>query len=452
MQTTQLIDCWRTGSSIFDLTRPLFIGILNLTPDSFSDGGDFVSAESALAQARHLVRRGARLLDLGAESTRPGAIPITEAEEWKRLGPVLEQLRREIPGIALSVDTRHTGIAVKALEQGVSVINDVTGFRNPGMLHLARSRNCGVIAMRSRLQNGGLFMPDYAGGKGATAERVIQEMRDIRNDLLDAGIDQERILLDPGFGFGTTYEEDLALWNALPELPRLLEWPQEHVCIGISRKRFVAWRAGTPDIPPQQRDTLTDSAHQQLLEAGFRVFRTHEVPEPFIRRAEAKDASAVAQVQVSSWRAAYRGILPESLLSELSIKGLEEVCRNLIASPPSPSHHIWLLERSAEIQGFAAVGPCRETDLDPAVIAELYAIYLLPETWRLGHGRELLRQSLRDLESMGFQAVTLWVLERNVSARKFYESTGWRLDGASRTEWHEGYALREVRYRIEMKD
>lgn len=256
---------------------PLFLGILNLTPDSFSDGGRFLDPAAALAQARRLVEAGAGMLDLGAESTRPGAEPLAPQDEWARLAPVIAPLRAARPDLPLSVDTRHAEVARPALAAGVAVVNDVAGFSDPAMLDLARTTGCGLIAMRSRPSGAGFLMPPYQGEGEAEAGRAIAELEDVRNRLLGAGIAPDRILLDPGFGFGTTFPEDLALWKALPDLPRILDWPAERFCLGLSRKRFLAWRAGTPELPPSERDPLTAAAHAEAATWGYRVFRTHAI-------------------------------------------------------------------------------------------------------------------------------------------------------------------------------
>ena len=256
---------------------PLFIGILNLTPDSFSDGGRFLEPDAALVQARSLVLAGAGMLDLGAESTRPGAAAVDAPAEWARLEAVLPLLAQSLPGLPLSLDTRHAEVAARGLAAGVSVINDVTGFSDPGMLGLAQATTCGLIAMRSRSQAGSLQMPAYDDPAPRPAEAAIAELGAVGNRLQRAGIQAGRVLLDPGFGFGTTYLEDAALWGALPRLGDSLAWPVDRICIGISRKRFLALRAGTPHLPPRQRDDLTRAAHAEAIHWGYRVFRTHAI-------------------------------------------------------------------------------------------------------------------------------------------------------------------------------
>jgi len=254
---------------------PLFIGILNATPDSFSDGGRFLEPEAAVAQALALRALGARMLDVGAESTRPGAWPITEAEEWNRVEPVLAALLRATPELPLSLDTRHAAVAERGLGLGVAVLNDVTGFSCPAMLDLAVRSGCGVIAMRSRLQDGRLVMPDYGGPGGSDDSEACAELAQVRDRLLGAGVGLDGVLLDPGFGFGTTYLEDEALWRGLATLSARLHWPTDRFCLGLSRKRFLAWRAGDPALPAADRDGLTARAHEEAFALGFRVFRTH---------------------------------------------------------------------------------------------------------------------------------------------------------------------------------
>jgi dihydropteroate synthase len=270
---------WWIGSGSLDLEKPVFLGILNITPDSFSDGGLHLEPTAALTQASRLLRDGADLLDLGAESTRPGASSITPESEWARLQPVLTGLKASLPKVPLSLDTRHAEVARQGLALNIAILNDITGFSDPLMLDLARQTACGLIAMRSRVVDGRLFMPEYGSEGEASAHSAIGEMKEIKDRLIEAGIDPERILLDPGFGFGTTFREDSALWKSLPDLPRALDWPAQRICIGISRKRFLAWRAGAKTLAPGQRDELTQEAHEEAKSWGYRVFRTHEVKE-----------------------------------------------------------------------------------------------------------------------------------------------------------------------------
>ena len=252
---------------------PLFIGILHLTPDSVSDGGRHASPEAALAQSRHLLSKGFRMLDLGAESTRPGAEPLEAGVEWERLRPALSLLRRELPDVPLSVDTRHAEVAERALDLGAAVLNDVTGFRDAAMLELSAKRDCGLIAMRSRMDGKHFVMPPYEAEGERTADRALSELAEIRNRLRAAGIADARVALDPGFGFGTTFTEDATLWEALRGLP-------DRLCIGVSRKRFTAFKVGQQDLPPEERDGLTAALHAEAAARGARIFRSHEATLP----------------------------------------------------------------------------------------------------------------------------------------------------------------------------
>ncbi len=253
------------------------MGILNVTPDSFSDGGRFLAPAAAVARAQVLMESGARMLDLGAESTRPGAAPIDPRAEWDRIEPVMSALRLALSMVPLSLDTRHAAVAARGLATGIAVINDVTGFAESKMLDLVADSSCGLIAMRSRSTGQVLHMPPYEDPAPKSADQAITELLQVRDRLRAAGIPDGRVLLDPGFGFGTTYPEDLALWEALPRLAAALAWPVDRICLGLSRKRFLAAKAGTPGLPPDQRDGLTAAAHAEALELGYRVFRTHAI-------------------------------------------------------------------------------------------------------------------------------------------------------------------------------
>jgi len=439
---------WHTSSGSLPLDDPLYLGILNITPDSFSDGGRFCEPKAALAQGLNLVESGANLLDLGAESTRPGASPVEDAEEWSRLEPVLEGLRSALPRLPISLDTRHAPVALRGLARGAAILNDICGFEDRDLLDLARNSHCGLIAMRSRTKDGRLVMPPYDDPTPMEAETALGELRGIRKRLIEEGIEPERILLDPGFGFGTTYREDLALWEALPRMSEALDWPAERICIGISRKRFLARRAGRVELPPDQRDGLSEAAHAEARRHGFRVFRTHAIPAPLVRPARLEDAQAIASVHVASWRAAYRGMLPESHLEGLSSAEKEVTTRNLLAHPEA-RHCLLVLERGGRILGFAATGPASGEAAEGS--GEIYAIYLQPSVWNRGFGRLLMDQALASLRGEGFDRVLLWVLERNARARHFYLAGGWSEDGTSRTQWQGGIAIREVRYRLNIQ-
>lgn len=430
---------WLHSGGFLDLSEPRYLGILNLTPDSFSDGGRFQAPAVAVAQAETLMRGGAALLDLGAESTRPGAAPVTEAEEWKRLEPVLSALSESPIRLPLSLDCRRGGVARRAVARGVGVLNDVEGFRAPDMLDLALRGDFGLIAMRSTLAEDRLWMPPYEGpGRGLAP--LVAELREVRNRLLAVGLPPERILLDPGFGFGTTLADDRALWEALPELPNLIDWPRERFCLGLSRKRFIAHREEDPALPPLLRDPGTHRTHEAALGLGYRVFRSHSLPSPRVRCAAPSDCLAIARVQVAAWQKGYRDILPESLLLGLTPDQEARHCRDQLHIRPGG---LRVLERASRIQGFAALS----SEGDPP---ELQALYLHPTAWDLGLGRLLHDDALGELRRKGSRSARLWVLERNLRAQTFFQRCGWTPDGAQRTRWHQGIALRELAFRISL--
>lgn len=266
---------WQIKNNCISLRNPLFLGILNLTPDSFSDGGRYVNVDSAISHAVHLTNLGASIIDIGAESTRPGASTVTPEVEWDRLKSVIEVMQTELPCIPISLDTRHALVASCGIAAGVAIINDVSGFKDPTMLRVVQNSNCGLIAMRSRIENGNISMPPYNQQGQDQPNKIVRELKAIRDNLLDHNICKERILLDPGFGFGTSFDEDTTIWNSLKTIPEMLTWPTERFCIGLSRKRFLAWRSGNPSVPPIRRDKLTAKAHREAIALGYRVFRTH---------------------------------------------------------------------------------------------------------------------------------------------------------------------------------
>lgn len=206
------------------------LGILNVTPDSFSDGGTYYDAEKALAAITRMVEEGVDAIDIGAESTRPGAMPITAEEEWRRLKPVLSQMQKHIP---ISIDTRHVETAKNALELGADWINDVSGFSDKAMIEAVRNSHCVVVVMHS------LSIP-------ADSKQVLPPDTDVVQILLDfaceriailqlAGIARERIIFDPGIGFGKTAAQSLAILRQIDRFSTL----GVQLLIGHSRKSFL---------------------------------------------------------------------------------------------------------------------------------------------------------------------------------------------------------------------
>jgi dihydropteroate synthase len=243
--------------------RPAVMGILNVTPDSFSDGGKFIAPEHALAQARRMIAEGADIIDIGAESTRPyGAQPVSADEEMERLQPVLADVVSL--GVPVSIDSMKSIVVAWALDAGAAIANDVWGLqRDPDMAKLLAARHSPVIIMHNREQ----------------ADASIDIMSDIAEffarslDIADrAGISRDNIVLDPGIGFGKTSEQSMTALARLNEIS-LFGLP---LLVGASRKRFIS--SVTPS-EPQQRLGGSIAAHLLAAQGGARIIRTHDVSE-----------------------------------------------------------------------------------------------------------------------------------------------------------------------------
>ena len=260
----RVLDC---GRHRFDLSRPLVMGILNVTPDSFSDGGRYVDRARALDHARGMAADGADLIDVGGESTRPGAAPVTEEDELARVVDITATLAGE--GLAVSVDTRKPAVMRSAIAAGAAMINDVAALTAPGALAACAQGGVGVCLMHMR--------GDPASMQQApTYTDVVGEVRDFllarAGACLAAGIARERIVLDPGFGFGKTLAHNLELLRALPELAAA-GYP---VMAGLSRKSSlgqITGRAAAERLPASLAAALAAVAR------GAAIVRVHDVRE-----------------------------------------------------------------------------------------------------------------------------------------------------------------------------
>jgi dihydropteroate synthase len=243
------------------------MGILNVTPDSFSDGGRFRAPGPALSRARTLAAEGADLVDVGGESTRPGAPPVSAAEEAARVVPVIEALKRELD-VLVSADTRKAEVARLALSAGADVVNDVSGLADPEMADVLAAHDCGAVLMHMR---GTPETMDALADYGDVASDVADELGAVLARAAAAGVSPDRIVLDPGLGFAKTGEQNLALLSGLSALLAL----GRPVLVGPSRKRFVGAVLG--GLPPEARDAGTVGACVAGLARGARLFRVHEV-------------------------------------------------------------------------------------------------------------------------------------------------------------------------------
>jgi dihydropteroate synthase len=251
-------------SALLSLGRPLVMGILNVTPDSFSDGGEYVDPAVAIAHATEMAAAGADILDIGAESTRPygGAIPVSADDEKARLAPVLPAVVKL--GLPVSIDTIKAPVAGWALDQGASIVNDVWGLqRDPDMAVLVAKRAVPVVAMHNR------EAADPAIDIVADVLAFFSRSLEI---AARAGIARERIVLDPGIGFGKTPEQSMICIARLAEFKRL----GLPLLVGASRKRFIS--TVTPS-PPTERIGGSISAHLLAVEKGAAIVRAHDVKE-----------------------------------------------------------------------------------------------------------------------------------------------------------------------------
>ncbi len=256
------------GSS-WDLDeRPRVMGIVNVTPDSFSDGGSFLDAAAAAAHAGRLLEEGADLLDLGAESTRPGAAPVDPREEWARLGPALAAIRRAHPGARLSVDTRRAEVARRALDAGADLVNDVAALGDPGMGEVVAAAGVPVALMHMRGDPATMQLrTGYDDVAGEVAGFLAQRAAAAR----EAGIADDRILLDPGLGFAKSAEGNVALLAQLRSLLSL-GYP---LLVGASRKRFIGLLTGVAE--PAARVAGSVAAAVAAVLEGAGVVRVHDV-------------------------------------------------------------------------------------------------------------------------------------------------------------------------------
>jgi dihydropteroate synthase len=243
------------------------MGILNVTPDSFSDGGLFLDAGRALARAEELVAAGAGLVDVGGESTRPGAPPVEPREEMRRVLPVIRLLRARLD-VPISIDTRRAAVARAALDEGAAVVNDVSALGDPDMAAVLAESGAGLVLMHMR------GTPETMQRDPRYDDVVGEVARDLAGSLrraTRAGIGVERIVLDPGIGFGKTATHNLELIARLDSLADL----GRPVLIGPSRKAFLGEILG--GAPPEERAVATAAACVVALLRGARIFRVHDV-------------------------------------------------------------------------------------------------------------------------------------------------------------------------------
>ncbi len=261
-----MIESLNCAGKSLDLTRTQVMGILNVTPDSFSDGGLFVSVSNALVQARQMTQEGALLIDVGGESTRPGATAVSVQEELDRVIPVVEAIHNELD-VIVSVDSSKPEVMKQAVLAGAGLINDVRALREPGALQAANETGVPVCLMhmlgepRSMQEN-----PQYDD----VVETVKEFLQERINACEEVGIAAEKILIDPGFGFGKTVDHNLSLINRLTEFLEL----GKPVLMGVSRKSTIGTLTGRP---VEQRLPGSIALTALCCHSGAKIIRTHDV-------------------------------------------------------------------------------------------------------------------------------------------------------------------------------
>ena len=262
---------WRCGRFLFDFAkrrRPVVMGILNATPDSFSDGGKFRTPQDAIAQAELMIANGVDLIDIGGESTRPGAQPVELQEELDRVLPVIEALKD--CGVPLSIDTYKAETMRQALRAGVDCVNDIWALRQEGAVDaVLESSNCGIVLMHMQRDPQTMqFNPEYHD----VIAQVMQFLKE-RAELLKAkGVEGSRIAIDPGFGFGKSLEHNLAMLSNFKQFSQL----GYAVLAGISRKSMLGKLTGKDT---HERVAPSVAAAIMAADRGARIVRVHDVPE-----------------------------------------------------------------------------------------------------------------------------------------------------------------------------
>ena len=275
---------WRVGERAFDCSeRTLVMGILNVTPDSFSDGGRFLGERAAVDHGVTMAEWGADIIDVGGESTRPGSDPVSAEVEIDRVVPVIARLARHLPGIPISIDTRKAGVAAAALDADATIVNDVSAGADPKVFEVVAERHAAIVLMHMRgdpktMQDAPVY------------EDVVAEVHEYLRERIEAaefaGIDPERIVVDPGIGFGKDLDHNLELLHRIDAFLDL----GRPVLVGPSRKRFVGTLL---DLPEGERVEGTAAAVAWSVSRGAHLVRVHDVKE-IVRVVRVVDAIAGA--------------------------------------------------------------------------------------------------------------------------------------------------------------
>ena len=263
---------WKLRNRSVHLSRSgLIMGVLNVTPDSFSDGGEFLDEEAAFRHAARMAAEGAAILDVGGESARPGSEPVTLDEELRRVIPVVKRIRARFPDLLVSIDTYKAETARQALAAGADIINDISALgADPEMINVLKNSDAGVILMHMRGTPKTMQIdPRYDD----VVSEVFEFLRRRRDDLVLHGVDRARIAIDPGYGFGKRVQDNVEL---VRQLGRFAELGQP-IVVGISRKSVIAYLLGDPKLQSKDRMWPTVALTSLLREKGAHIFRVHDV-------------------------------------------------------------------------------------------------------------------------------------------------------------------------------
>lgn len=288
---------WSVRGKNLSLSRPLVMGILNTTPDSFSDGGRYYPSDAALERASEMLAEGADIIDVGGESTRPGAAAISEDDELRRVIPVVRGIASRHPEATISIDTTKTVVARAAIDAGAHIVNDVSGLRfDPAIAGVCGSTGAGLVLMHSRGDDITELASFHHASYGDVVNDVRVELDEAFTIALEAGVRPESIALDPGIGFAKRGAQSLALLAGLRTLASL-GYP---ILVGVSNKRFIGEITGVTD--PALRGAGTLGANVSALTLGARIFRVHEV-RPAREALDVAWAILNAQTQPATQRA-----------------------------------------------------------------------------------------------------------------------------------------------------
>jgi dihydropteroate synthase len=261
---------WRVGERAFDCSERTFVmGILNVTPDSFSEDGRYFDPDEAVRHAAQMVADGAEVVDVGGESTRPGSDPVPLDEEIRRVLPVIERIVEQDPDVAISIDTRKAEVADRALAAGATIVNDVSAGGDPGMFEVVHKHDAAIVLMHMKGE-------PKTMQESSEYEDVVGEVHEFLRERIEAaefaGIDAERIAIDPGIGFGKNLEHNLELMRGIDVFLDL----GRPLLVGPSRKRFIG---AILDVPEDERVEGTIGAVAWLVSRGAHVVRVHDVRE-----------------------------------------------------------------------------------------------------------------------------------------------------------------------------